>query len=1130
MPDSLPRAALPPHLQSMTLCPPPVLRVSLVRHQPCKHPAADHVRTYRGAHLTPSSRVLPSLSLLLQHDGVPTLPSFPRYVRSLLQSRRVHLSPASWSLLSYAVEFYFRGEKTKSLHFLHMLYTKLMYVRMRDEERRRAVASGAGEATAAPGSNETTPASHPAGTPIPTAQSSSSRITTSSPVVSSSRSVQPLVSDGPHQPPREAEELESRLHSMHIDAPLLRVGSHSRTRSNSFSAGGGGGGGESPSPPSEAGSTDSHGSQARHRPNISSLAASGAASLEYPFTRFFDMYATFTEAAMRGYCSVFWDRQDHFLRANLPRTAPLNRTTSTSGTAATTATGTADPNTPSISRSVSTPASVGLSRSDSMMSHQAALFSSLQVEARDSIADHQADELAILDILRNDVNLQHFPIDWPTLLMLTHESYRRHMAEMARAVSTPAASSTPAAAASVLDREHHDGPGSSRPLHSVVAPNSPWVSPSPVSSSPQSMGDAADAVLHALRQWRRQKARTRREERARMTAAERARLETEDICYVPIACPPPESPVAQPATPQNQQQQLRRPTSSKDLWSVLRSDLRRRRLLKLLRTQREFYLALAKHKVLTYRPAHAQHEQPANTTRDTSCLPAPSTGEGGGGSGRVFSSTMSLPQSVSMPNIARLGALLGESGIVDTPFETPLSPTAPSSSSPTATTTTKAPAPKYRDLTPNIRVSTTHTSSSRRAPRIIFLAGGMSAGKSTVLAHLRATGHLFGVRDDAVLVESDKFKLVDPVYQSLPPTDAQRARFVHPQSLITAEETLLAAVRARRDVIVDGTMSWRPYIEQTVRMVRESHVTRFKRGRGEYDPATGALLEEYWVEDSLRSPVASPSSPSAACTSPGSHDFDAPLPYVVCMLGVTVHWSVAVSRAIRRAVSIGRSVPLDSLLGSYSKYAVNFDAYTRLVDAYSLLDNSDDDMHVLGPAGANVGPTRILSRGLGEATEHIVSPDLYKRFRQQRYWPTDPTGAEQMEHAIATMSKREEHEEEQLVPASDSAIADTAPTTFTPPAADVPSTSSSLAIASPPPATRSSSSAPAVTSYDHLLPGAFRWLLAQVGGDDDILTEDELEEDEDGTDTDDAETDTEEQHEEATTTNETTEKPAIMTE
>lgn len=56
---------------------------------------------------------------------------------------------------------------------------------------------------------------------------------------------------------------------------------------------------------------------------------------------------------------------------------------------------------------------------------------------------------------------------------------------------------------------------------------------------------------------------------------------------------------------------------------------------------------------------------------------------------------------------------------------------------------------------------------------------------------------------------------------------------------------LVEAVNQQRDIVFDGTMMWRPFVEQTIAMVRD-HEHFYKRGPGYHRDAHGRVVERYW--------------------------------------------------------------------------------------------------------------------------------------------------------------------------------------------------------------------------------------------------------------------------------------------
>jgi hypothetical protein len=82
-----------------------------------------------------------------------------------------------------------------------------------------------------------------------------------------------------------------------------------------------------------------------------------------------------------------------------------------------------------------------------------------------------------------------------------------------------------------------------------------------------------------------------------------------------------------------------------------------------------------------------------------------------------------------------------------------------------------------------------------------------------------------GVASEAVVVAADAFKETDVIYQTLQSMDdvVGTAELVQQFSTDAASSLLVAALNEGRDIIFDGTMSWEPYVLQTIAMVRDVH-------------------------------------------------------------------------------------------------------------------------------------------------------------------------------------------------------------------------------------------------------------------------------------------------------------------
>eukprot|EP01094_Clydonella_sp_ATCC50884_P004121 TRINITY_DN1319_c1_g1_i1.p1 TRINITY_DN1319_c1_g1~~TRINITY_DN1319_c1_g1_i1.p1 ORF type:complete len:768 (-),score=164.81 TRINITY_DN1319_c1_g1_i1:54-2201(-) len=232
----------------------------------------------------------------------------------------------------------------------------------------------------------------------------------------------------------------------------------------------------------------------------------------------------------------------------------------------------------------------------------------------------------------------------------------------------------------------------------------------------------------------------------------------------------------------------------------------------------------------------------------------------------------------------------------------------------------------YRALGCSLADSDTCVHTAAERPKIIMLGGGMGAGKSTVIQSLFARDDW---RDDTlnpVVVEADAMKEHDPLYhklQDLGYSDAGRR--VHQDSVENANILLLRAVSTRRNIVLDGTMMWAPYVEQTIAMLKDTK-HKYKQGPGYRTDEEGTLIEEkYWEIDGE---LAEDEVPAQG--------------YDVHMIGVTVDPSVAVSRGIQRHIITGRGVPTGAQLRSHRLFAENFPGYVPLCDIVELYDNNGE--------------------------------------------------------------------------------------------------------------------------------------------------------------------------------------------
>lgn len=69
---------------------------------------------------------------------------------------------------------------------------------------------------------------------------------------------------------------------------------------------------------------------------------------------------------------------------------------------------------------------------------------------------------------------------------------------------------------------------------------------------------------------------------------------------------------------------------------------------------------------------------------------------------------------------------------------------------------------------------------------------------------------------------------------------------VHQSSTDAASSLLVTALNEGRDVIMDGTLSWVPFVVQTITMARSVHRKRYRMGPGYKVNSDGSVIENYW--------------------------------------------------------------------------------------------------------------------------------------------------------------------------------------------------------------------------------------------------------------------------------------------
>ncbi|XP_062108187.1 calmodulin calcium-dependent NAD kinase-like [Humulus lupulus] len=213
---------------------------------------------------------------------------------------------------------------------------------------------------------------------------------------------------------------------------------------------------------------------------------------------------------------------------------------------------------------------------------------------------------------------------------------------------------------------------------------------------------------------------------------------------------------------------------------------------------------------------------------------------------------------------------------------------------------------------------------SERSPVLLLMGGGMGAGKSTVLKDILKDSFWSGAASNAVVVEADAFKETDVIYRALSSMGhhndlLQTAELVHQSSTDAASSLLVTALNEGRDVIMDGTLSWEPFVEQTVAMARNVHKFRYRMGVGYKVAEDGTVNENYWeqINDNEQD---------------GDEGVSNRKPYRIELVGVVCDPYLAVVRGIRRAIMIGRAVRVNSQLTSHKRFASAFPRYCNLVD------------------------------------------------------------------------------------------------------------------------------------------------------------------------------------------------------
>eukprot|EP00210_Caulerpa_lentillifera_P007168 g6858.t1 len=241
-----------------------------------------------------------------------------------------------------------------------------------------------------------------------------------------------------------------------------------------------------------------------------------------------------------------------------------------------------------------------------------------------------------------------------------------------------------------------------------------------------------------------------------------------------------------------------------------------------------------------------------------------------------------------------------------------------------------------------------------RGPILLLLGGGMAAGKSTV-------------GQDAVVIEADAIKNQDVVYQALKERlgdDPALSELVHEFSTSRAEYMLVTAINEQKDIVFDGTMTWLPFVKETIEMARD-HTHHYKRGPGYHHDALGAIHEHYWeVDETVK-------------IKEGSK-----LPYRIELVGVTCDPALAVARGIWRKIRTGRGVSISSQLRSHRLFSQNFNEMAKLVDSVTLY-HTGSNLTTFSHSSSDIKSPKVICHASSVTRgELLVNPKAMEEFRK----------------------------------------------------------------------------------------------------------------------------------------------------
>jgi len=180
---------------------------------------------------------------------------------------------------------------------------------------------------------------------------------------------------------------------------------------------------------------------------------------------------------------------------------------------------------------------------------------------------------------------------------------------------------------------------------------------------------------------------------------------------------------------------------------------------------------------------------------------------------------------------------------------------------------------------------------------------------------------------------------------------------VHQSSADAASSLLVAALNKGRDVIMDGTLSWEPFVEQTIAMARNVHKHKYRMGVGYKVAEDGTINENYWEQVNEAEEEHQQEENSTG-------ELHSQKPYRIELVGLVCDGYLAVIRGIwcisfwnstilvvlwwcyfslrqfnisswnfnRRAITTGRAVRVNSQLRSHKRFANAFPKYCKLAD------------------------------------------------------------------------------------------------------------------------------------------------------------------------------------------------------